>query len=81
MVDAKRECNKIWLEKSGLQETAQQIKEATDRQQSTTFRQQQGNSSCNETDVTTNTAKNIYDTKAIPSIKVIQTTKGTYGDN
>jgi hypothetical protein len=38
MVDAKRECNKIWLEKSGLQETAQCIKEATKRQKSATYR-------------------------------------------
>jgi hypothetical protein len=57
MVDTIREGNKIRLEKSGLQETAQRIKEATDRQQSTTFRQQQGKSCGNETDTTTNTAK------------------------
>jgi len=34
MVEAKREHNKVWLENSGLLETAQHIKESTEAQQS-----------------------------------------------
>jgi hypothetical protein len=63
------------MEKSGLQETAQHVKEATDRQQSTTFRQQQGNPSGNETNTTTSTVKNIYDAKAMSSIKLFRQKK------
>ncbi len=59
MVDAKREHNKIWLEECGLLETAQHIKEATERQQTTTLRKQQGNYSGNETDTMTSTAKKL----------------------
>jgi hypothetical protein len=35
MVEAKREHNKVWLENSGLLETAQRIKVSTEAQQST----------------------------------------------
>ncbi len=68
MVDAKRERNRIWLEKSGVQEATQQLKKAKMGQQSGMFRQQEHTLSKQDEDATTN-CPIIYDTKATPNIE------------
>jgi hypothetical protein len=59
MVDAKREHNWIWLEKSGVQEAAQHLMKAKTGQQFATFRQQEHTPSGHDTDATTNSPNKL----------------------
>jgi hypothetical protein len=78
MVDAKRERNRIWLEKSGVQEATQQLKKAKMGQQSGTFRQQEHTLSSQDEDATTNCPNKLSMTlRPRQTSKLFRRQKGT----
>jgi hypothetical protein len=82
MVDAKREFNWIWLEKSGVQEAAQHLKKAKTGQQFATFRQQEHTPSGHDTDATTNSPNKLSMTlRPRRTSKLFRQQKGTNNAN